>query len=172
MIDPDSLQVKIHLAENWIPLIQSGDSVDIQIDALDDSIHAGQIKRIYPTIDASTRKGTVEIEFQPAPFAAQAGQLARVYLKTHPADKLVVPAHALHHDSKGAYVYVVKDESEAGKIYVQKGVQYGESIEITSGLNANDAIVTKGFNGLRHGKKVKVHNNDVDKATEDVANSL
>ena len=172
MIDPESLQVKIHLAEQWIPLIQSGDRVDVQIDALADSIHAGQIKRIHPTIDASTRKGTVEIELQPAPFGAQAGQLARVYLKTRPADKLVVPPHALHHDSKGAYVYVVNEENEASKIYVQKGVQYGETIAITSGLKVNDAIVIKGFNGLRHGKKVRVHNNDVNEADEGVANSL
>jgi membrane fusion protein (multidrug efflux system) len=171
MIDPESLQVKIHLAEHWIPLIQNGDSVDIQIDALSDSVHTGQIKRIYPTIDASTRKGTVEIEFKPAPFGAQAGQLARVYLKTRPANKLVVPAHTIHHDSKGAYVYLVNEESEANKIYVQKGVQYGETIEITNGLHANDAIVIKGFNGLRHGKKVTVHNMDVNKAAEDVAKS-
>jgi len=171
MIDPESLRVKIHLAEHWIPLIQSGDRVDVQIDALADSIHAGVIKRIHPTINASTRKGTVEIEFEPAPFGAQSGQLARVYLKTRPADKLVVPAHAIHHDSKGAYVYVVNEESEAGKIYVQKGVQYGETIEISSGLNANDAIVIKGFNGLRHGKKVKVHEG-VNKNAEDVANAL
>jgi membrane fusion protein (multidrug efflux system) len=167
MIDPESLLVEIQLAEYWIPLIQGGDSVDVQIDALADSIHAGLIKRIHPTIDAGTRKGTVEIEFQPVPFGAQAGQLARVHLKTRPADKLVVPAHTLHHDSKGAYVYVVDEESKANKIYVQKGMQFGEAIEITSGLKADDAIVTKGFNGLRHGKKVKVRNKDF----EDVAGS-
>jgi membrane fusion protein (multidrug efflux system) len=159
------------LAENWIPLIQTGDSVDIQIDALADSVHAGLIKRVYPTIDASTRKGTVEIEFQPAPVGAQAGQLARVYLKTRAADKLVVPAHTIHHDSKGAYVYLVNEENQANKIYVQKGVQYGETIEITSGLHASDAIVIKGFNGLRHGKKVNVRNMDVKQAAEDVARS-
>ena len=157
MIDPESLRVKIHLSEHWIPLIQTGDQVDVQIDALADSVHAGLIKRIHPTIDASTRKGIVEIEFQPAPFGAQAGQLARVQLKTRAADKLVIPAHAIHHDSKGAYVYVVNEESNASKTYVQKGVQFGEAIEITSGLKANDSIVIKGFNGLRHGKQVKVH---------------
>jgi len=161
MIDPESLQVKIYLSEHWIPLIHAGDLVNVQIDALADSIHAGRIKRIHPTIDANTRKGTVEIEFQPAPFGAQAGQLARVQLKTRPASKLVIPAHAIHHDSKGAYVYVINEESKASKIYVQKGVQFGESVEITSGLEANDSIVIKGFNGLRHGKKVKVHNKDV-----------
>jgi membrane fusion protein (multidrug efflux system) len=164
MIDPESLRVKIHLSENWIPQIQSGDPVDVQIDALSNSVHTGLIKRIHPTIDASTRKGIVEIEFQPVPFGAQAGQLARVYLKTRPADKLVIPANAIHHDSKGAYVYVVDEQSNASKTYVQKGVQFGEAIEITSGLNANDPIVIKGFNGLRHGKKVTVHNKDIENA--------
>ncbi len=168
MIDPDSLRVRIYLSEHWIPQIQTGDQVEIQIDALADSIHAGQIKRIHPTIDASTRKGIVEIEFLPAPFGAQAGQLARVYLQTHPTSKLVIPVHAIHHDGSGAYVYVVDDESKASKTYVQKGVQYGETIEITSGINLNDSIVVKGFNGLRDGKKVKVHHMEI----EDVANAL
>jgi membrane fusion protein (multidrug efflux system) len=167
MIDPESLQVKIHLSEHWIPQLHSGDPADVQIDALSDSVHTGLIKRIHPTIDASTRKGIVEIEFQPVPFGAQAGQLARVYLKTRPDNKLVIPAHAIHHDSKGAYVYVVDDESNASKTYVHKGVQFGEAIEITSGLNANDAIVIKGFNGLRHGKKVTIHNKDI----QNIANS-
>lgn len=160
MIDPESLQVTIHLSENWVPLIQPGDRVEIQVDALADSKHPGVIKRIHPTIEASTRKGTVEIEFQPVPFGARVGQLARVYLKTHPASKLIVPAYTLHHDGQGAYVYVVDENSTASKVYVQKGARYGDSIEITSGLDINDSIVIKGFNGLRHGKSVEVRNPD------------
>lgn len=166
MIDPESLRVKIFLSEHWIPQIVKGDPVEIQIDALEQSVHPGHIKRIHPTIDAGTRKGTVEIEFMPVPFGARAGQLARVSLKTRPASKLVVPAHAVHHDSKGAYVYVVDAENAASKIYVRKGAQYGESLEITSGLAIDDAVVVKGFNGLRHGKKVKIYS-----STEDVAGS-
>ena len=166
MIDPESLRVKIFLSEHWIPQIRKGDPVEIQIDALDQSVHPGQIKRIHPTIDAGTRKGTVEIEFMPVPFGARAGQLTRVSLKTRPASKLVIPAHAVRHDAKGAYVYVVDAESAANRTYVRKGAQYGESLEITSGLGIDDAIVVKGFNGLRHGKKVKIYSN-----REDVARS-
>ncbi|MGB5277089.1 MAG: efflux RND transporter periplasmic adaptor subunit [Gammaproteobacteria bacterium] len=158
MIDPESLQVRIYLAEHWIPQIEVGDKVDIQIDALSNALHPGRIIRIHPTIDADTRKGIVEIEFQPVPLRARAGQLARVYLKTRPSDRLVVPAHALHHDAKGAYVYVVDQNSTCHKTYINKGAQYGNAIEITSGINNNDTIVIKGFNGLRHGKKVQVLN--------------
>ena len=161
MIDPESLQVTIHLAEHWIPQVAVGDAVEIQIDALANSMHPGVIKRIHPTIDANTRKGTVEIEFQPVPFGARSGHLARVYMKTRASDRLVVPAHALHHDARGAYIYVVdKDNSTTSKIYVTKGAQYGDVIEITSGISTNDSVVVKGFNGLRHGKQVKVLNKD------------
>ena len=158
VIDPESLQVTIRLAENWISRIRMDDPVDIQIDALAGAMHSGLIKRIHPTIDANTRKGTVEIEFQPVPFGARAGQLARVYLKTAASSRLVVPANALHHDARGAYVYVVDGNNAAGKIYVQKGAQYGNTVEIVSGLDLDEPVVIKGFNGLRHGKKVEVRN--------------
>jgi RND family efflux transporter MFP subunit len=143
-------------------MIQPGDPVEIQIDALSGSVHPGLIKRIHPTIDANTRKGTVEIEFQPVPYGASAGQLARVFLKTRAASKLVIPSQALHHDGKGAYVYLVDSEQKTRKTYVEKGAQYGELLEITGGLSINDSIVVKGFNGLRDGKKVVVHNRNTE----------
>lgn len=160
LIDPDSLQVRIRLSENWIPQIRQGDEVEVSIDALGDSKHPGRIGRIYPTIDPDTRKGTVEVEFQPVPPGARAGQLARVELETRPRQRLVIPASALHHDATGAYVYAVRDEEKdrtvTAKTYVQKGMQYDNLIAITSGLSVNDRIVVKGFIGLRDGKQVKI----------------
>jgi membrane fusion protein (multidrug efflux system) len=157
MIDPESLHVTIQLSEKWIPLIQLGDKVEVQVDALAGSVHPGEISRIYPTINPNTRKGTIEVEFLPAPYGASAGQLARVQLKTHPAKKLVIPAHALHHDASGAYVYTVDENNKSHKVYVKKGAQFGNLIEVISGLGENDQLVVKGFNGLRNGKQVKIH---------------
>ncbi len=165
MIDPESLHVTIHISEHWIPMLQLGDKVEISIDALADSLHPGQIKRIYPTIDPDTRKGTVEVEFLPIPYGARAGQLARVKLQTHPVNRLVVPAQAVHHDAKGAYLYVVRD-NKTTKTYVDKGQQYGDVIDIASGLGNGDAVVVKGFIGLRDGKDVKIHPSDIDSLAE------
>lgn len=160
LIDPRSLQVKLQLSENWIPLIQRGDPVEISIDALGDTKHPGRIGRIYPTIDPDTRKGTVEVEFLPVPPGVRAGQLARIDLETQPRRRLVAPASALHHDATGAYLYIVRDndkgETTTVKTYVQKGLQYDNLIAITGGLQVDDRIVVKGFIGLRDGKRVKI----------------
>ena len=58
--------------------------------------------------------------------------------------------------ARGAYLYRVNQDSTTEKVYIDKGEQYGEMIEVVSGINNNDAVVTEGFNGLRNGKKVRV----------------
>lgn len=156
LIDPQSLQVEIQLAEKWLPLIRAGDAVDIRVDALGKSVHEGRIARIHPTIDALTRKGIVEIAFMPVPYGARSGQLARVRLKTQAMNHLLIPAQALHHDTQGAYVFTVDDEGIAHRRSIEKGEQFNNMIAVMDGLGAGERLVTKGFVGLRDGKRVTV----------------
>ncbi len=156
MIDPSSIYLKLNLAESWIPRLHTGDNVAVSIDALGGQLYPARISRIYPTIDASTRKGVVEIELTPIPDGARVGQLARVTLKTRASEHLVIPTRAIHHDTNGAYVYRIDTASKAHKIYLQKGLQHGELLEIRDGLSPGDRVVIKGFIGLRDNKQVKV----------------
>lgn len=160
MIDTSSLRIKLQLAARWIPLIQAGDEVQLSIDALGEGMHNGTINRIHPTIDPGTRKGIVEVVLDPVPENAKAGQLARVHIVTTPVNRLVVPAHAIHHDIDGAYVYRInqneQDEPIAHKAIVEKGLNFGGWTEILSGINENNIVVTKGFLGLSDNKKVQL----------------
>lgn len=156
MIDPTSLRIKMQLSESWIPLIDRDVVVDITIDALGNAVHKGNITRIHPTIDPNTRKGIVEVEIKPLPAGIKAGQLARVKIKSKPRQRLLVPSKAVRHDSKGAYVFIVNEDSKVIKNYVTKGLQFGDEIEITEGLLVNQNIVIKGFTALRDGKTVEI----------------
>ena len=160
MIDPTTMRVKIQISERWIPLMQNGDKVEVRIDALGDELHQGHISRIHPTIEPSTRKGTLEVKLEPVPENARAGQLARVYIASQTTERLVIPSLAVHHDMDGAYAYVVrKDKTGADKTFKQKllkGSQYGKWIEIISGIELGDQVIVKGFLGLRNNKKVQV----------------
>lgn len=155
LIDPDSLKLVIYLAEQWIPFINLGDHVSLRIDALGEAVFDGRISRIYPGIDKTTRKGTVEISFDVLPFGARAGQLVHAKFYTRSVDRLVVPAHSIHHDAKGAYVYTVEMNSKVKKQHIKKSHQYGDLIAVDAGLDINSQVVTRGFIGLRNGKTVK-----------------
>ena len=70
----------------------------------------------------------------------------------------VVPVSLVQNDAKGAYLYVLNDGGKiktAHKRYITPGMTYNGMMEVVSGLNAGDAIVTVGQLGLSEGAKVK-----------------
>lgn len=101
LIDPASLHLKMQLSESWLPLIDKEGDVEVVIDALGSTAYNGHITRIHPTIDPNTRKGIVEVALRPLPDGAQAGQLARIKIRSTAMDRLQVPSHAVRHDSRG-----------------------------------------------------------------------
>ncbi len=162
IIDPSALRLRAELAERWLPLVKTGLAVSLQIDALGDKKFNAEIVRIHPTINANTHKGTIEILLSPAPKNATVGQFSRAQLKLKASNRLVIPAHAIHYEPAGSYVYrVVENDSQqtiVEKIFFVQGQQFSSVVEIHSGLNAGDRVVSRGFLGLRNDKKVKITN--------------
>lgn len=162
IIDPTSLRLKASLAERWLPLVKKDQSVTLHIDALGDKKFEARVVRIHPTIDANTHKGILEILLSPVPEGATVGQFARAKIELTATDRLIIPVHTIHYEPEGAYVYRIikndKSDSVAEKVFFEQGQQFASEAEILSGLNAGDQIVSRGFLGLRPGKKVEIAN--------------
>lgn len=160
IIDPTALRLKASLAERWLPLVTKGQAVTLQIDALGDEPVPATISRIHPTIDARTHKGIIEILIDPVPQAATAGQFARAQVKLNATDRLILPAHTIHYEPEGAYVFRIikneEDESIAEKVNFTQGQQFGSVVEVLSGLGSGDQVVSRGHLGLRDKKKVAI----------------
>ncbi len=156
LADPNSLMIDVGVSELLLPALQTGAAVEVSIDALGSTRHAGQITRIHPDVDAVTRQGIVEVELAPAPAGAQAGQLARVYLTGDIATRRSIPLNALRQDPNGEYVFVIDDTQTAQRRSVHSGASFGTSIEILDGLNDGERVVTRGFIELAAGKRVQI----------------
>lgn len=161
--DVSQLKITLSLSELTISQLKENMVVSIRIDALGDTQFDGRILRIHPTIDTSSRQGTVEIIFNEVPPGAIPGQLCRVEINTTTAPRLTIPISAIRNDSVGEYVYQVNKENKAKLTRIQAGIQVNEWVEVISGLNANDIVVTKGFQGLAKSKNVKIIENKTDK---------
>lgn len=156
LIDTSSLLVNISLSELYLSKFNPGESVTYQIDALGKQSWSAKILRIYPQINAQTRKGIVEVKLDPVPEGALPGQLTRVSLITEKQDVLVIPLSAIRYDQQGAYVFVVNNENIITRTNIITGKKYPQKMEILTGLKAGEVIVKKGLFGLRTGKKVKI----------------
>jgi len=153
LIDTSSLKAEIHLSELLLPLIKTGNQVEITIDALGEQKFQGKIQRIYPVINKDTRQGTIEVVLNPVPSGAIAGQFCRVTIHTQSKSRLMISYDTVRHDKQGAYVFAYID-GKAKRINITTGIQSGELIEVLNGLTENQQIISKGFFGLKDGKSV------------------
>ena len=158
--DISQLKITLSLSELTISQLKEEMIVSIHIDALGDTKFDGKILRIHPTIDTSSRQGTIEIIFNEVPKAAIPGQLCRVEINTITAPRLVIPVMAIQNDSIGEYVYRVDENNKAKRIRIQTGIQVGKWVEVISGLKLDDTVVTKGFQSLTKSKTVKIIDNN------------
>lgn len=156
LADPDSLFTELNVSELLLPALSPGDPVEVRIDALGDVSGAGQIARIHPTVNASTRQGKVEVNLTKIPPGASAGQLGRVTLRTRISERQVLPFAALRRDPEGEYVFVVNGENRAERRGVRTGLRLGELVEVVEGVQTGESVVVRGFLGLNSGKQVRL----------------
>jgi membrane fusion protein, multidrug efflux system len=154
LIDTSSLKAEIYLSELLLPLINKNNPVSIKIDALGNRLFTGKIKRIYPTIDKTTRRGTIEIVMSPVPEGARPGQLCRVTIQTQKTSRLMIPYDAIRHDKYGTFVFALVN-GQAKRMTVRTGIQQGNQIEVLEGITDQQRIITKGFFGLKNKMKVQ-----------------
>ena len=152
--DLSLLVTSVEVSELVLPHLRIGDSASVRIDALGPTVHVGRIVRIFPALDPVTRRGTIEVELDPVPTGAAPGQMCRVELTTHASERHVIPFSALRRDDASEYVLVLDADSHARRIEVTSGMRLAEQVEILSGLEEGQQVITKGFLGLSPGKKV------------------
>jgi membrane fusion protein (multidrug efflux system) len=173
MIDPDGIRLRADLSERLLPMVSEDQAVTVKIDAIGNRGFDARISRIHPTVDSSTHKGTIEIELAAlppdAPYSIRVGQFARAELLLQTSGRKVIPAHTVHYEPEGSYVYRVISDDDGNtvveKAAFEQGLQFGDQVEVLSQLEAGDRIVSRGHLGLRAGKKVVVTNPDA--ITED-----
>jgi len=160
LIDTDTLITEVAVSDLLIPILKVGDEVEIRIDALPEQSFPGRILRIHPTLNASTRNGIVEIILEPAPPGAKPGQFCRVTLLSAVTERKLIPFSALRQDSEGSYVYSVDTDNKVKQTRITTGLRFTNQIEVLSGLEQGQRIVTKGFLGIKSGKKIRTADRD------------
>ncbi|WP_312601849.1 MdtA/MuxA family multidrug efflux RND transporter periplasmic adaptor subunit [Pseudomonas luteola] len=72
------------------------------------------------------------------------------------SDVIVIPISAIQRNDEGPYVFVVGEGNKVATRKVSLGEIQGEQVEVRSGLNAGETVVTEGLDRLRDGQTVKV----------------
>ena len=158
LTDFDPLLAVMHVPERELNKLRKGQHAELRLDALYGEVFTGVIKRISPIVDPTTGTFKVTIEVRDRSRQLKPGMFGRIRIvyDTH-ADVLLVPKEAILAEDDESAVYVVRD-SLAYRQVVETGYSNDAHMEIISGIEAGDVIITTGQNSLRDSSKVEVIN--------------
>lgn len=157
VMDLSRVIAKAHIPQSEALLLRKGDKASIAVSGMEDRIE-GTVSVVSPALDPNST--TVEIWVQAANPTQQLRPGMTVQLsmiaKTVP-DALVIPSSALlNANGETAQVMVIDSQNQAQSRDVKTGVQNGGNVQIVSGLQAGEQVITQGAYGLPDKTKVKV----------------
>lgn len=158
LVDLSTLVVPASMSERDVASVDSGDSVELSVDAEPGRSLEGSIRRIYPTADADSRRVPVEIAIDDIPedVVVKPGFRARTSIDVdRRQDVLAIPDEALLASTPDdPFVYVI-DDDELVRQPVTTGAERRNLTEITEGLEEDDVIV--GTNPTNLSEEMRVH---------------
>jgi RND family efflux transporter MFP subunit len=154
------LRAIINVSVSYFPMLRTGMPVDVRLDVYGDEVFAGTISLIYPTVDAATHTIGAQISINNSDMRVRPGMFGRVTLNFGKVESIVVPDAAIQRQagSNDRYVFVIEN-GIARYRKVEMGQLLGDRIEILSGINAGDQVVTAGQTRLIDGTAVEIVKN-------------
>ena len=150
IVNTTDLKAVAQVPENYLGQVKVGSNVQVVIPELNKTIET-RISVTGKTIDPSNRGFYIEAKL---PFEKDfyPNQVALVKIQDYMVtNALTIPVNSLQNDDKGKYVMVAAKEGDrlvARKKAIIIGKTYGDRVEILSGIQAGDNIITDGFQGL------------------------
>jgi RND family efflux transporter MFP subunit len=153
----DPIRIYVNVPEVDSPSIHKGVKVDIEVPALVGQHFTGNVVRTADAIDPATRTLNTEIDVANPKGQLLPGSYAQVHLALkEQVQRLTVPSNALLFRSEGPRAAVIGAGSKVQLRPVVIGRDFGNTVEIISGLEPSDAVVVSPSDSLENGQLVRV----------------
>lgn len=156
IVNLNKAKVQVNLTETEVYKVATGQKVKITTDVYPGKEFSGTISFISPQAD-QTHNYLVEIMTDnTTQTILRSGTFVYAdFSKKTQEQLLVIPREALTESAKNAAVYVVKN-NVVHQQNIQTGSEMGGMLQVISGLQAGDSVVTSGQINLKDGTPVSV----------------
>jgi len=151
-----TLRVFVAVPEVYSRAAHVGSKATLTLDEYPDQTFQGTVTRTSSSIDIASRTLNTEVDIDNSKGLLLPGAYVRVHLSL-PAQihSVIIPSSTLLFRSQGLQVGVVRN-NVAQLVPVSIGTDYGETVQITSGLSASDDVIESPFDSLVSGTPVRI----------------
>ena len=158
-----SPEVELSMPESYIALVEKGTTVQVSFDALPDRTFPAVVTEVGTAMRAISTTFPVVVRLLKDVTEIRPGMAASVVFrfdKYSEKERFLIPPFAVGEDTKGRFVYVIKELKDGlGKVArqeVKTGSLTSSGLEIFSGVKVGDVVVTAGVSKIKAGLMVKV----------------
>jgi RND family efflux transporter MFP subunit len=153
---PGTLRVYVNAPEEYSQGVKVGMAANLALAEFPGRTFQGRLVRTADAINVTTRTLLIEVDVQNPTGTLLTGSYAEVHLQIPTqASTYLLPVNTLIFRSEGLHVGIVKD----GKVElsaVTPGHDFGDQIEIVSGLKADDQVIVNPPDSIVAGQQVQI----------------
>jgi membrane fusion protein (multidrug efflux system) len=158
----DPIYVDFSVPERYLESLGDGQSIAFTVSAFPNRTFEGKVTAVSPRVDAGTRNVAMQATVENDDRALRPGMSAQVIVSL-PAERsvLTLPLSAVTYNPYGNTVYLIVDKDGARTVQttpIGTGEVRDGAIEVTSGLQEGQSVVSVGQNKLRNGMAVAIDN--------------
>jgi RND family efflux transporter MFP subunit len=156
MAQPGVLRVYVNVPEEYSPQTKPGLTAQLKLAEYPGRMFTGKLVRTADAINYATRTLLVEVDVNNPSGELLTGAYAEVHFNVpgH-ASTYILPVDTLLFRKEGLNVAVVED-GKAKLVPVTPGRDFGTSIEIVSGLQGNESVITSPPDSIVTGETVHI----------------
>lgn len=161
LISLGTMRVEANVPESYLAKVKQGASVEVFFPTLNKTVNSS-VRLIGNYINPANRTFNVQIPVANEGGIVKPNLLAQVKIADYiNPNSLQIPSQYIYEDAAHrTYVFVASnvngENAVAKRVFVQQGEKSENSIEITTGLNKGDIVLTDGSKNLSDGQKVKI----------------
>lgn len=153
--DISKIKLDFAVPETLLSQIAPGQTIDARSAAYPDQPFRGTIATIDPVLNPQTRAATVRAVLANTDRKLKPGMLLTVTIEAAARTSPAVPELAVVGEGDQSFVFIV-DKGSAKRVAVRTGLRQNGMVEILSGLQPGQRVVTEGVVKITDGAKVRL----------------
>lgn len=164
IVNLNNMYVTANVPENYIEQLKLGAIVEVNLNSIG-KVYQGKVRQIGNYINPNNRTFSIEIAMPNPDNLLRPNQVAILKIEDYTNPKaIILPENIIQETANGSkIVYVIeKGNSEKNTKATQKTIEIGyvsgSNVEVKSGLEAGETVITDGAKALKDGAVVEVIN--------------
>lgn len=164
IVNLKNMYVTANVPENYIEQLKLGAIVEVNLNSIG-KVYQGKVRQIGNYINPNNRTFSIEIALPNPDNLLRPNQVAILKIEDYTNPKAVVlPENIIQETADGNKIVYVIDKSSTATttIATQKSIEIGyvsgANIEVKSGLEAGETVITEGAKALKDGAEVEIIN--------------